>query len=161
MKFSADKLLLNIKEAVNTQPEPGAFLPEPFSQSYDSAARGRLARRTRGGGSIATACASEIRPPAAAFLREAFQGEAEAERQLSKATLCLRLWRITSAGLFGGIGTTVSVISPLQIWPLAYLPPRYCPRTTCYNRFVRWRGAGVWNRASLQWSMFAAVIPII
>lgn len=23
---------------------------------------------------------------------------------------------------------------------------RYGPRTTCYNRFVRWRKAGVWDR---------------
>src|SRR6516225_6291087 len=26
------------------------------------------------------------------------------------------------------------------------LPERYGPRTTCYNRFVRWRRAGVWGR---------------
>jgi transposase len=26
------------------------------------------------------------------------------------------------------------------------LPDRYGPRTTCYNRFVRWRKAGVWDR---------------
>jgi transposase len=26
------------------------------------------------------------------------------------------------------------------------LPERYGPRTTCYNRFVRWRKAGVWER---------------
>ena len=26
------------------------------------------------------------------------------------------------------------------------LPERYGPRTTCYNRFVRWRRAGVWDR---------------
>jgi transposase len=26
------------------------------------------------------------------------------------------------------------------------LPERYGPRTTCYNRFVRWRKAGVWDR---------------
>jgi transposase len=25
-------------------------------------------------------------------------------------------------------------------------PERYGPRTTCYNRFVRWRRAGVWDR---------------
>jgi transposase len=25
-------------------------------------------------------------------------------------------------------------------------PERYGPRTTCYNRFVRWRKAGVWDR---------------
>ena len=26
------------------------------------------------------------------------------------------------------------------------LPERYGPRTTCYNRFNRWRKAGVWDR---------------
>ncbi len=26
------------------------------------------------------------------------------------------------------------------------LPARYGPHTTCYNRFVRWREAGVWDR---------------
>src|SRR6266567_3126292 len=26
------------------------------------------------------------------------------------------------------------------------LPETYGPRTTCYNRFVRWRQAGVWDR---------------
>ena len=28
--------------------------------------------------------------------------------------------------------------------PWRDLPERYGPRTTCYNRFVRWRKAGVW-----------------
>ena len=30
--------------------------------------------------------------------------------------------------------------------PWRDLPERYGPRTTCYNRFVRWRVAGVWDR---------------
>ena len=30
--------------------------------------------------------------------------------------------------------------------PWRDLPERYGPRTTCYNRFVRWRQAGVWDR---------------
>jgi transposase len=30
--------------------------------------------------------------------------------------------------------------------PWADLPERYGHRTTCYNRFVRWRKAGVWDR---------------
>lgn len=30
--------------------------------------------------------------------------------------------------------------------PWRDLPERYSPRTTCYNRFVRWRKAGVWDR---------------
>ena len=30
--------------------------------------------------------------------------------------------------------------------PWRYLPERYGPRTTCYNHFVRWRRARVWNR---------------
>ena len=28
----------------------------------------------------------------------------------------------------------------------ADIPERYGPYTTCYNRFVRWRKAGVWDR---------------
>jgi transposase len=30
--------------------------------------------------------------------------------------------------------------------PWRDLPERYGPRTTSYNRFVRWRKAGVWDR---------------
>ena len=30
--------------------------------------------------------------------------------------------------------------------PWRDLPEHYGPRTTCYNRFVRWRKAGVWKR---------------
>ena len=30
--------------------------------------------------------------------------------------------------------------------PWAEIPERYGPPTTCYNRFVRWRRAGVWDR---------------
>nr|WP_139832119.1 IS5 family transposase [Mesorhizobium sp. Root552] len=30
--------------------------------------------------------------------------------------------------------------------PWRDLPERYGPRTSCYNRFVRWRKAGVWDR---------------
>src|SRR3546814_7430546 len=29
--------------------------------------------------------------------------------------------------------------------PWRDLPERYGPRTTCYNRFARWRKAGVWD----------------
>jgi len=29
--------------------------------------------------------------------------------------------------------------------PWAEIPERYGPSTTCYNRFVRWRKAGVWD----------------
>ena len=29
--------------------------------------------------------------------------------------------------------------------PWADIPERYGPYTTCYNRFVRWRKAGVWD----------------
>jgi len=35
--------------------------------------------------------------------------------------------------------------------PWADIPERYGPATTCYNRFVRWRKRGVWDR------IFAAV----
>jgi transposase len=30
--------------------------------------------------------------------------------------------------------------------PWRALPPEFGPPTTCYNRFVRWRKAGVWDR---------------
>ena len=30
--------------------------------------------------------------------------------------------------------------------PWADIPERYGPATTCYNRFVRWRKAGIWDR---------------
>ena len=30
--------------------------------------------------------------------------------------------------------------------PWADIPERYGPSTTCYNRFVRWRKVGVWDR---------------
>lgn len=30
--------------------------------------------------------------------------------------------------------------------PWAEIPERYGPPTTCYNRFVRWRKAGIWDR---------------
>jgi transposase len=30
--------------------------------------------------------------------------------------------------------------------PWAEIPERYGPSTTCYNRFVRWRKGGVWDR---------------
>src|SRR4030088_3299862 len=30
--------------------------------------------------------------------------------------------------------------------PWRALPKEFGPRTTCYNRFVRWRKAGVWDR---------------
>jgi transposase len=33
--------------------------------------------------------------------------------------------------------------------PWAEVPERYGPSTTCYNRFVRWRKAGVWDRLLL------------
>ena len=35
--------------------------------------------------------------------------------------------------------------------PWADIPGRYGPYTTCYNRFVRWRKLGVWDR------IFAAI----
>ena len=33
-----------------------------------------------------------------------------------------------------------------SVAPWRDLPERYGPYTTCYNRFVRWRHAGVWDR---------------
>jgi transposase len=34
--------------------------------------------------------------------------------------------------------------------PWAEIPERYGPPTTCYNRFVRWRKAGVWDRLLME-----------
>ncbi len=31
-------------------------------------------------------------------------------------------------------------------WAWADIPERYGPHTTCYNRFVRWREASIWDR---------------
>ena len=39
--------------------------------------------------------------------------------------------------------------------PWRDLPETYGPRTTCYNRFVRWQRAGLWDRvmdALVRWS---------
>jgi transposase len=36
--------------------------------------------------------------------------------------------------------------------PWRDLPETYRPRTTCYNRFVRWRRAGVWDQTWMRWS---------
>ncbi len=33
-----------------------------------------------------------------------------------------------------------------RVLPWADIPERYGPPTTCYNRFVRWRKVGVWDR---------------
>jgi transposase len=33
-----------------------------------------------------------------------------------------------------------------MISPWSEIPERHGPSTTCYNRFVRWRKAGVWDR---------------
>ena len=35
--------------------------------------------------------------------------------------------------------------------PWRDLPEIYGPRTTCYNRFVRWRRAGVWDPSWRRW----------
>lgn len=35
---------------------------------------------------------------------------------------------------------------PERYGPERYGPERYGPRTTLYNRFVRWRVAGIWDR---------------
>lgn len=40
-------------------------------------------------------------------------------------------------GIFGALRSST---------PWCDLPERYGPRTTCYNRFNRWRKAGVWDR---------------
>ena len=42
--------------------------------------------------------------------------------------------------------------------PRRDLPERYGPRTTCYNRYTRWRKAGVWD--SLMDAITAAYLAI-
>src|ERR1700688_481395 len=47
--------------------------------------------------------------------------------------------------------------------PWRDLPDGYGPHTTCYNRFVRWRRAGVWDRImdALAAAHDAAVAPVV
>jgi transposase len=50
---------------------------------------------------------------------------------------------------FLGWTTVVSSMALLGLRsgaPWRDLPDIFGPYTTCYNRFVRWRGAGVWGR---------------
>jgi transposase len=35
--------------------------------------------------------------------------------------------------------------------PWRNLPKSYGPKTTCYNRFVRWWQAGVWTKSRMRW----------
>jgi transposase len=42
--------------------------------------------------------------------------------------------------------------------PWADIPERYGPCTTCYNRFVRWRKLGVWDR--LTWGVSRQVVSM-
>ena len=44
--------------------------------------------------------------------------------------------------------------------PLRDLPESYGPPTTCYNRFVRWRRAGVWDRRFLRNYSLSKTAPI-
>jgi transposase len=47
--------------------------------------------------------------------------------------------------------------------PWRDLPEPFVPGTTCYNRFVRWRRAGVWDRImdALAAGHDAAVAPVV
>ena len=49
--------------------------------------------------------------------------------------------RVDERRVLNGIFWVVRSGAP---WP--DLPERYGPRTACYNRLVRWRRAGVWDR---------------
>src|ERR1700687_5170533 len=54
------------------------------------------------------------------------------------------------------VGRCRRVLNGIYWWlrtgsPWPDFPERYGPSTTCYNRFVRWRRLGVWDR------IFAAV----
>jgi transposase len=53
--------------------------------------------------------------------------------------------RVDDRRVINGILWRFRIGSP---WP--DVPERYGPYTTCYNRFVRWRKARVWD-AILQW----------
>ena len=46
--------------------------------------------------------------------------------------------------------------------PWRDLPESYGPHTTCYNRFVRWRRVGVWDRImdALAAAHDAAALPL-
>ena len=46
--------------------------------------------------------------------------------------------------LYSRYTTSRSLVCETTPW--RDLPVCYGPRTTCYNRFVRWRKAGVWDR---------------
>ena len=48
-----------------------------------------------------------------------------------------------------GACSTASFGSCVQAHHGAILPVCYGPRTTCYNRFVRWRRAEIWGRKQL------------
>src|SRR3712207_5117969 len=50
-------------------------------------------------------------------------------------------WKIIEPLLPNGILWRLRTGSPWRD-----IPERYGPPTTCYNRFVRWREAGVWDR---------------
>jgi transposase len=43
--------------------------------------------------------------------------------------------------------------------PWRDLPQSFGPYTTCYNRFVRWRRAGVWSRIIGQ--LLTALVPVM
>ena len=49
--------------------------------------------------------------------------------------------RVDDRKVLNGIYWRLRTVSP---W--ADIPERYGPHTTCYNRFVRWRKIGVWDR---------------
>jgi transposase len=46
--------------------------------------------------------------------------------------------------------------------PWAEIPERYGPSTTCYNRFIRWRKGGVWDRllAAVSAGFYGEVVMI-
>src|SRR4029077_11783012 len=61
-----------------------------------------------------------------------------------------RLGIVSSESRFGPVTpkfTRFTILAALRSGaPWRDLPETYGPRTTCYNRFVRWRQAGIWDR---------------
>ena len=52
-----------------------------------------------------------------------------------------RRWRVNDRRVLNGIFWVLRSGAPWRDLPLCY-----GPRTTCYNRFVRWQKAGVWGQ---------------
>ena len=69
-----------------------------------------------------------------------------------RCRVCGRQFNERSGGILNRAQFPSDVIALVVFWRLRYklslrdLPEMFGPYTTCYNRFVRWRRAGVWGR---------------